>query len=68
MAHLEDVVTLQGGGGEGKEGEGGGGRRGALASTSRSAKASSPMTALFYSQPVAGQCLSTGLLYIPLEP
>ena len=42
--------------------------RGALASTSRSAKASSPMTALFYSQPVAGQCLSTGLLYIPLEP
>ena len=46
----------------------GGGWRGALASTSRSAKASSPMTALFYSQPVAGQCLSTGLLYIPLEP
>ena len=44
------------------------GWRGALASTSRSAKASSPMTALFYSQPVAGQCLSTGLLYIPLEP
>ena len=47
---------------------GGVGWRGALASTSRSAKASSPMTALFYSQPVAGQCLSTGLLYIPLEP
>ena len=28
MAHLEDVVTLQGGGGEGKEGEGGGGEEG----------------------------------------
>ena len=35
---------------------GGEGWRGALASTSRSAKASSPMTALFYTQRVASQC------------
>ena len=39
-----------------RQGGGGVGWRGALASTSRSAKASSPMTALFYTQRVAGQC------------
>ena len=45
-----------------------GGAGGGPKSTSRSAKASSPMTALFYTQRVAGQCCVYRVLYIPLEP